>query len=127
MEAGRSQEVEIDIDSQARLVRRGDDSVLLRWIAATGEFGKNPIMHGVPLLHEEVAARRHRVERSDVGNGTVPHVRGHLGAVDIGQKLGTGAYLSALRRTQVGEYNIGDSLGLEEVASLKKIEKSVII
>lgn len=31
-------------------------------------------------------------------------------AEDIGEKLGTGAYLSALRRTQVGPFNIKDAL-----------------
>jgi len=34
-------------------------------------------------------------------------------AEDIGQKLGTGAYLSALRRTQVGKFNITDAAGVD--------------
>ncbi len=36
-------------------------------------------------------------------------------AVDVGQKLGTGAYLSALRRTQVGELNVSGALRMEEL------------
>lgn len=36
-------------------------------------------------------------------------------AEDIGQALGTGAYLSALRRTQVGQFDIKDALGLDKI------------
>ena len=36
-------------------------------------------------------------------------------AEDIGVKLGTGAYLTALRRTRVGEYDVGDAVKLEEL------------
>ncbi len=42
-------------------------------------------------------------------------------AVDIGQKLGTGAYLSALRRTEVGKYKI------DQATTLTKFTKSDII
>ena len=35
-------------------------------------------------------------------------------AEDIGKELGTGAYLTALRRTQVGEYNVNDAVKLEQ-------------
>ncbi|PJE65386.1 tRNA pseudouridine(55) synthase TruB [Candidatus Saccharibacteria bacterium CG10_big_fil_rev_8_21_14_0_10_47_8] len=34
---------------------------------------------------------------------------------DIGQKLGTSAYLSALRRTEVGSFNVKDAINLEEL------------
>lgn len=37
-------------------------------------------------------------------------------AHDLGQKLGCGAILTALRRTRVGEFKIEDALTLEEVA-----------
>lgn len=43
-------------------------------------------------------------------------------AEDIGETMGTGAYLSALRRTEVGEHKIQDASGLEEIA-LAKIAK----
>jgi len=36
-------------------------------------------------------------------------------AEDIGAKLGTGAYLSALRRTEVGDYNLKKALLLKEI------------
>lgn len=37
-------------------------------------------------------------------------------AADIGEKLGTGAYLSALRRTQVGEFTLKNALNLEGIS-----------
>ena len=36
-------------------------------------------------------------------------------AHDLGKKLGTGAYLSSLRRTAIGEYRIEQSLSLEQL------------
>jgi tRNA pseudouridine55 synthase len=36
-------------------------------------------------------------------------------AEDIGQRLGTGAYLSALRRTNVGQFDIKDAVALDEI------------
>lgn len=35
-------------------------------------------------------------------------------AEDIGKELGTGAYLTALRRTQVGKYSVADAVKLEQ-------------
>jgi tRNA pseudouridine55 synthase len=37
-------------------------------------------------------------------------------AEDIGEALGTGAYLSALRRTKVGDYGVENALSLEQVS-----------
>jgi len=39
---------------------------------------------------------------------------------DIGKKLGTGAHLSALERTAIGDYNIEDSLTLEELRAVSQ-------
>lgn len=36
-------------------------------------------------------------------------------AADIGQALGTGAYLSGLRRTQVGDYDIEDAISIDNI------------
>lgn len=36
-------------------------------------------------------------------------------AEDIGEKLGTGAYLSALRRTQVGDFDIANAFTIDEL------------
>lgn len=47
--------------------------------------------------------------KCDVSSGTYIRTL----AEDIGAKLGTGAYLTALRRTKVGEYKIEDAAGLE--------------
>jgi tRNA pseudouridine55 synthase len=40
-------------------------------------------------------------------------------AEDIGQKLGTGAYLSSLRRTEVGTFRTQDAAGMEEISISK--------
>lgn len=37
--------------------------------------------------------------------------------VDIGEKLGTGAYMTDLRRTRVGRYRLSEASSLEEVAA----------
>lgn len=54
-----------------------------------------------------------------VGSGT--YVRSLV--EDIGKKLGTGAYMSALTRTKVGKYNIEDAIKVEDVVpgKLRKI------
>lgn len=39
-------------------------------------------------------------------------------ARDIGQDLGTGAYLSSLRRTAIGEYNVDDALRISDFVEL---------
>jgi len=44
-------------------------------------------------------------------------------ARDIGVKLGTGGYLYELRRTKIGDYNISDSLSVNEFVDLHKINK----
>lgn len=47
--------------------------------------------------------------RADVSSGT--YIRSLV--EDIGVALGTGAYMSALTRTRVGDYNLGDALHLD--------------
>jgi len=46
----------------------------------------------------------------DVSKGTYIRSLAH----DIGQALGCGAHLSALRRTRIGEFNVADSMTPEE-------------
>lgn len=46
---------------------------------------------------------------SDVGSGT--YIRSLV--EDLGKTLGTGAYMSDLRRTRVGEYDIADAVAVE--------------
>ena len=43
-------------------------------------------------------------------------------ANDIGQSLNSGAYLSALRRTASGEYNVEDALSIADVQEALKLE-----
>lgn len=43
-------------------------------------------------------------------------------AEDIGQKLGTGAYITALRRTQIGNYSIAEAKNIDELTD-KEIQK----
>ncbi|MDD4202380.1 MAG: tRNA pseudouridine(55) synthase TruB [Candidatus Omnitrophica bacterium] len=43
-------------------------------------------------------------------------------AADIGKELGCGAHLSALRRTQAGEYDIKDSIALDKILEMSKDE-----
>lgn len=50
------------------------------------------------------------VIRCHVSSGTYIRTLGE----DIGEKLGTGAYLTALRRTKVGEYDVADAEKLEK-------------
>lgn len=47
-------------------------------------------------------------------------------AHDIGQKLGTGAYLSKLRRTTVGDLSVIQAVELDEIKSLADLEKARI-
>lgn len=54
---------------------------------------------------------------TDVSSGT--YIRSL--AEDIGRKLDTGAYLSALRRTQVGNFNIKDAHRIDDINLLKHL------
>ncbi|MGH3849571.1 MAG: tRNA pseudouridine(55) synthase TruB, partial [Pseudonocardiaceae bacterium] len=58
---------------------------------------------------------------ADVSSGT--YIRSL--AEDIGAKLATGGYLSALRRTKVGEYGIDQAVDLEE-ATVVEVERTLI-
>lgn len=57
---------------------------------------------------------------ADVSSGTYIRTL----AEDIGQKLGTGAYTSELRRIQVGNYSIADALKKDELTA-QMIQKSL--
>jgi tRNA pseudouridine55 synthase len=49
---------------------------------------------------------------SEVGSGT--YVRSLV--EDLGKQLGTGAYMSDLRRTRVGQFEIAESVGVKEIS-----------
>lgn len=57
---------------------------------------------------------------TDVSSGT--YIRSL--AEDIGEKLGTGAYVSALRRTKVSGFDIGDAIKMADL-SVNKIRKNL--
>lgn len=57
----------------------------------------------------------------DVSSGT--YIRSL--ARDIGEKLETGAYLSALRRTQIGDFNVQRAVGMEEL-NMERIQEHLI-
>lgn len=45
-------------------------------------------------------------------------------ANDIGEELGCGAYLSSLRRTQIGDYSVADSLTVDELNQIEYSENN---
>ena len=52
------------------------------------------------------------------GTGTYIRSLAH----DMGQVLGCGAYLSELRRTKIGEYNVNDAVSMEGFLEGLKVE-----
>lgn len=58
---------------------------------------------------------------SKVGSGT--YIRSLV--EDIGEKLGTGAYMSDLRRTQVGQFDVRQAVTLEQITP-ESLEKHLI-
>lgn len=80
-------------------------------LARRGEEFETPTreveIYGIEILdykYPEIVIRCH------VSSGTYIRTLGE----DIGEKLGTGAYLTALRRTKVGEYDVADAEKLEK-------------
>lgn len=60
---------------------------------------------------------------SKVGSGT--YIRSLV--EDIGEKLGTGAYMSDLRRTQVGQFDVADAIQLDDVSPELLGEKLIVL
>lgn len=73
----------------------------------------------------DLKARRVRIDQIDVQSYSYPHLQIRVCcskgtyirslAMDMGDVLGVGAYLSALRRTAIGSMNIASALRLQEV------------
>lgn len=80
------------------LARKGEDIVLNARPITIIEFEITKI--ALPEVHFRVAC------------STGTYIRSL--ANDFGQALGCGAYLSALRRTKIGEYNVNDAPDVEE-------------
>jgi len=76
----------------------------------------------------EIPSRKVTIYSIDILNYNYPElkIRTHVSsgtyirtlAEDIGKKLGTGAYLTALRRTEIGEYKVEDAEPLENFNSV---------
>ena len=104
----------------------------------TGEIEQKPPMYsaikveGKPLYKSarkgeeiEVESRRVTIHEFEITAVELPHV--HFRVVsgkgtyirslahDLGQMLGCGAYLSALRRTRIGMYRVADAWSIEEL------------
>lgn len=47
-------------------------------------------------------------------------------AHDLGQKLGCGAHLSELIRTQAGKFFVQDAIGLDEIKTIEDVEKNLV-
>jgi tRNA pseudouridine55 synthase len=81
----------------------------------------------------EIASRRVVIHQFDIESFDLPDVHFNVTcskgtyirslAHDMGQVLECGAYLSALRRTKIGEYDIDDAWKLEEL--VREIEKKI--
>jgi tRNA pseudouridine55 synthase len=73
----------------------------------------------------QLPARTVHVDRMEVADYTWPllYLRIECGrgtyirsiARDLGRQLGTGAYLTQLRRTRIGPYHVADAVGLDEL------------
>lgn len=133
-------------DPESPVTRLTDDLPDLPKIAAvlqqfTGVQHQTPPMHsavhvGGRRLYEyaregiEVARESREIEILELrvvsysGRALVLAVRCTKGtyvrvlAADIGKALGCGAYLSALRRTEVGDFRVEDAIGLEDLVAL---------
>lgn len=75
----------------------------------------------------ELAARPTRIESLELTGYEYPnvHFTAHVGSgtyirslvEDIGKHLGTGAYMSGLRRTKVGAWKLDDALSMEDISA----------
>lgn len=87
------------------LARRGEEVELKARTIVIKEFEITE--SAFPIVHFRVVC----------GTGTYIRSLAH----DMGQVLGTGAYLSELRRTRIGEYNVSDGDTLEEFLETLRI------
>ena len=94
--------VHIDGERAYRRFRRGETvTVPARQVA----------VHGITLMHFDVATQTAQL---DISCGTGTYIRSI--ARDLGDELGTGAYLTALRRTEVGDFRVEDAAAPDAIA-----------
>lgn len=88
--------------------------------------GKRAYLHARAGKEFTIKSRIIRIEAFDITDVNPPEVKFRVVcskgtyirslADDLGQALGVGAYLSALRRTRIGDYHIDDAETIETVA-----------
>jgi tRNA U55 pseudouridine synthase TruB len=89
--------------------------------------GESPVLETRPVLVLEIELTSFELPdagfRAVVGGGT--YVRAI--ARDVGERLGCGAHLAALRRTAVGPFAWHDALPLDEVRSDTLLDPAVLV
>lgn len=81
---------------------------------------RNVVIHELTLLSYDAPFLRLRVTCS---KGTYIRVLGE----DIGRVLGCGAHLNALRRTEVGRFQLADAIKLDEIQQLHPEQRSKLL
>ena len=78
--------------------------------------GEDVELRAKPLRIDEICLLSHDLEKMQITIRVVCSKGTYIRALarDIGEALGSGAHLTALRRTRVGEYTIQDCLTLEQ-------------
>lgn len=87
--------------------------------------GKRAYEHARKGKTLELKSRRVNISRFDVDQSDFPILRFTIGcskgtyirsiARDLGRALGTGAYMSSLRRTAIGEFNVDDAVHITDI------------
>ena len=83
-------------------------------------------------IRVEIEPRRITISRLDITEISLPKVKFCVTcskgtyirklAADIGQRLGCGAYLSALRRTRSGKFTIAEAVTIDKLSALRSAE-----
>ncbi|MEI6689211.1 MAG: tRNA pseudouridine(55) synthase TruB [Thermoleophilia bacterium] len=94
--------VHIDGERAYRRFRRGETVTVP---------ARQVTVHGIRLMHFDDTTQTAQL---DVACGTGTYVRSI--ARDLGEVLGTGAYLTALRRTEVGDFRVDDAAAPDAIA-----------
>jgi tRNA pseudouridine55 synthase len=94
--------VHIDGERAYRRFRRGETVTVP---------ARQVTIHGITLMHFDDTTQTAQL---DVACGTGTYIRSI--ARDLGEVLGTGAYLTALRRTEVGAFRVDDAAAPDAIA-----------
>ncbi len=78
--------------------------------------GKKPEISGRTVVIKEIELLNYNWPKLTIRVMTGPGVYIRSLARDVGQKLGTGGYISALERTRVGDFTIDKAIPIETIA-----------